>query len=58
VCSAGNLEFVEELEADSIVDCTSRDFTRADRRFGVVFDAVAKSSFSASRRALTPMACT
>jgi NADPH:quinone reductase-like Zn-dependent oxidoreductase len=54
VCGTANLEFVRELGADKVVDYTAEDFTHADHRFDVVFDAVAKSSFSASRRVLRP----
>jgi NADPH:quinone reductase-like Zn-dependent oxidoreductase len=54
VCSSRNLDFVKELGADKVIDYTAEDFTGGDHRFDVVFDAVAKSSFSASRRALRP----
>jgi NADPH:quinone reductase-like Zn-dependent oxidoreductase len=54
VCSTGNLEFVTELGADRVIDYTGEVFTAGDHRFDVVFDAVAKSSFSASRGVLRP----
>ena len=54
VCSTNNVELVRSLGADDVVDYTLKDFTRADRRYDVVFDNVANRSFSDIRRVLTP----
>lgn len=52
VCSAKNREVVASLGADHVIDYTSRDFTKDHDTYDVIFDAVAKSSFKKSRRAL------
>jgi len=53
VCSEQNLDFVRELGADEVIDYRRDDFTRMDRRWHVVFDAVANRSFWQCRRVLT-----
>lgn len=45
VCDTQNKELVQSLGADVVMDYTREDFTKTDRRFDVVFDAVGKSSF-------------
>jgi NADPH:quinone reductase-like Zn-dependent oxidoreductase len=54
VCSTKNLDLVRSLGADEVVDYTQTDFTRLDRTFDVVLDAVGKSTFGACRRLLKP----
>lgn len=54
VTGASNREFVKDLGADRVVDYTEVDFTRIDRRFDIVFDAVANRSFGSCRRILAP----
>jgi NADPH:quinone reductase-like Zn-dependent oxidoreductase len=54
VCSTRNLELVRGLGADAVIDYTAEDFTAADARYDVVFDAVAKSSYSSCQGILTP----
>lgn len=54
VCSSEHVELVEGLGADRVVDYTSTDFTKDDRRYDVVFDAVGKTSFPACRPLLEP----
>ncbi|WJH36188.1 NAD(P)-dependent alcohol dehydrogenase [Paenibacillus sp. CC-CFT747] len=53
VCSAGNVGLVRKAGADFIIDYTQEDFTKADKAYEVVFDAVGKRSFSACKRVLT-----
>ena len=53
-CGPGNVEFVRGLGADPVLDSTGDDFTRRGETYDVVFDAVAKSTFGACRRALRP----
>jgi len=54
VCTTKNLDLVRSLGADEVVDYTQTDFTRLDRTFDVVLDAVGKSTFGACRRLLKP----
>ncbi|MFP4293664.1 MAG: NAD(P)-dependent alcohol dehydrogenase [Cyclobacteriaceae bacterium] len=54
VCSGKNVELVRSLGADEVINYQQEDFTRRDHHFDLVFDAVGKSSFSQSRRILTP----
>jgi NADPH:quinone reductase-like Zn-dependent oxidoreductase len=54
VCATKNLDLVRSLGADEVVDYTRTDFTRLDRTFDVVLDAVGKSTFGACRRLLKP----
>lgn len=53
VCSAGNECLVRKAGADFIIDYTQQDFSKADKAYDVVFDAVGKRSFSACKRVLT-----
>ncbi|WP_159882347.1 NAD(P)-dependent alcohol dehydrogenase [Paenibacillus puerhi] len=53
VCSAGNEALVRKAGADYIIDYNLEDFTRANKAYDVVFDAVGKRSFSSCKRVLT-----
>lgn len=53
VCSAGNEDLVRKAGADFIIDYKQEDFTKTDKAYDVVFDAVGKRSFSACKRVLT-----
>ncbi len=54
VCSTRNVELVAGLGADRVVDYTTEDITRGERRYDVVFDLVGNHSLAALRRVLVP----
>ncbi len=54
VCSTANVNMVKELGADTVIDYKKEDFTRKAATYDVVFDAVGKTSFSQSKKALKP----
>ena len=54
VCGAEHMELVRDLGAARVIDYTAEDFTRDERRYDVVLDAVGKSSFGRCRRLLKP----
>lgn len=54
VCSTRNLELVRSLGADQVIDYTQEDFTQKGAQYDLIFDAVAKRSFSDCKRALSP----
>jgi NADPH:quinone reductase-like Zn-dependent oxidoreductase len=54
VCSTTNVNLVKSLGADNVVDYTSKDFTRTEARFDIIFDAVGKTSKSACKNLLKP----
>lgn len=49
VCDTARVKLVKELGADEVIDYTVQDFTKIDKTFHVVFDAVGKSSFGACK---------
>ena len=54
VCSTRNLNMVRSIGADWVVDYTQEDFTQNGQLYDLIFDAVAKRSFSDCKRALKP----
>lgn len=53
VCSGANESLVRKAGADFVIDYTEKDFTKVDKAYDVVFDAIGKRSFSACKRVLT-----
>jgi NADPH:quinone reductase-like Zn-dependent oxidoreductase len=45
---------VRSIGADQVIDYTQEDFTQKGKRYDLIFDVVAKLSFSDCRRALGP----
>ena len=54
VCSTVNLELVRSLGADKVIDYTKEDFARSSQTYDIIFDVVAKSSFSRCKNSLKP----
>ena len=52
VCSTTNLEMVKSLGADQVIDYIAQDFTETGATYDLIFDAVAKSSFSKCKGSL------
>jgi len=56
VCSTGNVALAESLDADTVVDYKTDDFTRLGVRHDVMLDIAGSRSFLATRPVLTPEA--
>jgi len=54
VCSTRNLDMVREIGADLVIDYTREDFIQNGEGYDLIFDTVAKRSFSDCKRALKP----
>lgn len=54
VCSTSNLELVRLLGADKVIDYSREDFTGSSQTYDIIFDVVARSSFSRCKNALKP----
>jgi NADPH:quinone reductase-like Zn-dependent oxidoreductase len=54
VCGTKDMELVRTLGADKAVDYMTEDFTRDERKYDFVIDAVGKSTFRRCRRLLKP----
>jgi NADPH:quinone reductase-like Zn-dependent oxidoreductase len=52
VCSGPHVRLVRKLGAASVIDYTRADFTRAGRRYDVIFDVAGTSSHRRCRRVL------
>jgi NADPH:quinone reductase-like Zn-dependent oxidoreductase len=57
VDSSEKLDVLLSIGADHVIDYTKEDFTKGGAAYDVVFDVVAKSSFSGSLRALKEGGC-
>jgi NADPH:quinone reductase-like Zn-dependent oxidoreductase len=54
VCSTRNVEIARSLGADHVVDYTTEDFTRSDRRYDLILDVAGSKTWSELRRVLEP----
>ena len=54
VCAKKDSDLVISLGADTVIDYTSADFTKTDKKFDFVFDMVGKSSFGKCKSILKP----
>lgn len=54
VCSSRNFELVKSLGADKVIDYTKEDFSKKEKKYDVVMEAVGKSSVSQGLHALQP----
>ncbi len=52
VCSTANVELVKSLGAEKVIDYTREDFTKTGQTYDIIFDVVAKSSFSRCKNSL------
>ncbi len=53
VSNTKNVALVKSLGADSVIDYQTQDFTKTDKKFQFIFDAVGKSSFNQCKPLLT-----
>lgn len=53
VCNTQNMQLVKSLGADEVIDYTQTDFTKLNKQFDFVFDAVGKSTFGKCKPLLT-----
>ncbi len=54
VCSGKNAELVKRLGADSVIDYTQQDFTKAADKYDLVFDVVGDRSLAECKPVLQP----
>ncbi|HUM98404.1 MAG TPA: NAD(P)-dependent alcohol dehydrogenase [Chitinophagaceae bacterium] len=53
VCSTSNIEMVKSLGAKRIIDYTTNEFTLENKKYDIIFDTVAKKSFSQCKNVLS-----
>jgi NADPH:quinone reductase-like Zn-dependent oxidoreductase len=54
VCSTRNFELAKNIGADDVIDYTIEDFTKNGESYDLIFDVVAKTSFSKCKGSLKP----
>lgn len=52
VCGTKNVSIVKKLGADSVIDYQKADFTKTDKKYDFIFDAVGKSSYGVCKKLL------
>ncbi|HMK45293.1 MAG TPA: NAD(P)-dependent alcohol dehydrogenase [Methanocella sp.] len=52
VCSTDNIDMVKSLGADAVIDYTREDFTKNGLTYDIIFDVVARSSYSRCKSSL------
>lgn len=55
VCSTANLELVKSLGADHVIDYSNEDFTKNEKLYDIIFDAVGKNSRRNCKKVLAPV---
>ena len=53
VCGPNNINMVKSLGADYVIDFTEESYLRSDKKYDIIFDIVAKISFSDAKKILT-----
>ena len=53
VCNTKNVDLVKSLGADTVIDYQNQDFTKTEKKYDFIFDAVGKSSFGQCKPLLT-----
>jgi NADPH:quinone reductase-like Zn-dependent oxidoreductase len=53
VCNSKNVDLIKSLGADEVIDYQTEDFTKTNKKFHFIFDAVGKSSYSQCKPLLT-----
>ena len=54
VCSTANFEMVKSLGAESLIDYKKEDYSKRNKRFDIVFDAVGKTTKAKAKKVLKP----
>ncbi len=54
VCSTENVDLVRSIGADYVIDYTTEDFTKGEKRYDFILDIADKHSLAARRRVLEP----
>jgi NADPH:quinone reductase-like Zn-dependent oxidoreductase len=53
VCSTQNTDMVQDLGADHVIDYTTTDFTKGDKKYDVILDIADRHSIAERRRVMT-----
>jgi NADPH:quinone reductase-like Zn-dependent oxidoreductase len=52
VCSTNKLDMVRSIGADWVIDYTKEEYTKGEKTYDVIFDAIGKSDFAGCKRIL------